>query len=806
MPIRLLLYSLFVVFVSLSANAQCPEDRIKANVLYHISDFISWPPLDKGQTFNIDVIGDRPELVDELSKIAQKKKIARRSLNITVQNKLSLNERSQIIFVDAAYYESIDQILSFCQRNSILMVTDQLENPLTFVINFTKSYKKNVSFQVNKQNLILSGLDYVDDLLLYGGTEVDIKDLFFKTQMRLDSTTNQLKQESIKISNLEHLVASKNQTLRSQDSTISAFADSIVTTRQRLKQQFENIAAKTKTIDQLTNEITAQNEKVFAINSKIKNQLELQDNLTIQINRNKEELKKLQREILVKNETLDEQDAFILNQRRLLSYSFALAGMLALLGFTIFRFFQLKKKHNAQLEQKIDERTIELKQSNEKFLSLFNNAPEAIWEIDFSEVKAFIDTLNLDKNTPISNDEYTELNMECARRMRFINVNKAALDLFEITDIDKSIEIYERLESSKKLSGLLPEFMCIIQGTHTFSFETSRWKARGERIDLIVKWLNISKEPESFSRVIVTMVDISKLRQVQTELKAHQERLELLVEEKTQNLKAINEELEFANNELFNQSKIINSQNSELRVTLDHLKETQTQLLQSEKMASLGVLTAGVAHEINNPLNFIMGAYVGLEQYFQEEGDSGEDMDAKSYLKTLKIGLDRATNIVKSLNLFSRENRTNNEDCNVNTIIENCLTMVNSQLLDRVEIIKKYSTEEIIVLGNVGRLHQVFVNIISNASQAISGEGKVEITTSLNADHAIIEVKDNGEGISEDNLPKITDPFFTTKEPGKGTGLGLSICYNIIREHGGEIKFDSNLGEGTTVSIKLPLN
>lgn len=805
MAIRLLLYLIFVAFFSKGAIAQITEDRIKANVLYHISDFISWPSLERDQTFNIVVLGYRPELVDELSRISQKKKIAKRAIEIMVEHKMNLDTQAQIIFVDEKFHDRIDSILFFCQSNQILMVTDQFDNPLKTVINFKKNDRKSVQFEVNKQNLILSGLDYAHDLLLYGGSEVDIKELFFKTQHRLDSTANQLMLESIKIDKLEKVIDSKNSTIKSYDSTINAFSDSIIVTRRKLKQQSAGIEEKTQAIEMLIAEIYSQNKKVAVINSEIQKQLTLQYKLNHQIARNKEELRTLQDEILDKNETLDQQDAFITNQRRLLYYSLALGAMMALVAFTIFRFFKLKKRHNAQLEEKINERTIELKQSNERFLSLFNNAPEAIWEIDFSEVSVYTKSLKLGERTPMNNSEYALINMECAKRMRFINVNRAALDLFEIPSIEDSIDIYKRLNEARRLSAILPEFMCVIHNVHTSTFETIRRNAQGERIDLIVKWLSINETDTPFSRVIVTMVDITKLRQAQTELSAHQERLELLVEEKTQSLKSTNKELEMANNELYDKSEIINSQNLELRIALEHLKETQTQLIQSEKMASLGVLTAGVAHEINNPLNFIMGAYVGLDRYLSQTEQIEDDHEAKAYLNSLKTGLERVSGIVKGLNLFSRENKTNNEFCHIHAIIDNCLTIVNSQISDRIEVIKDFSSEEITVIGNVGRLHQVFLNVISNASQAIVDTGRISISTTVNQGYVIIEVLDSGEGISSENISKITDPFFTTKEPGVGTGLGLSICYNIIREHKGELHFDSVVGEGTMVRMRLPI-
>ena len=262
MFIRPFICLLLTTFICSRGYAQYSEERVKANVLCRIVDYITWPPYDKDEAFSIVVVGNRPELVDELIKIAQKNKIHKRPIRVSVQNNPYLNNSAQVIFVDKPYYKQIDSILIYCQNNQILMVTDQLDAPLNSVINFTTSDRKNVRFEVNKQNLIISQLDYSDDLLLYGGSEVDIKDLFFKTQKHLDSISNQLRQESIKIQNLERLVSSKNETLKSQDSTITTFSDSIVSTRRKLKKQSQDINEKTNTIDRLTGQIITQNERV----------------------------------------------------------------------------------------------------------------------------------------------------------------------------------------------------------------------------------------------------------------------------------------------------------------------------------------------------------------------------------------------------------------------------------------------------------------------------------------------------------------------------------------------------------------
>lgn len=236
---------------------------------------------------------------------------------------------------------------------------------------------------------------------------------------------------------------------------------------------------------------------------------------------------------------------------------------------------------------------------------------------------------------------------------------------------------------------------------------------------------------------------------------------------------------------------------------LEELKEAQSQLILSEKMASLGVLTAGIAHEINNPLNYIVGGHAAIIQHIEENHSINKE-ELHEYLEWIKSGSDRATSIVKSLNIFSRSTEDMDECCDLHLIINDCLLMLRSKHRDRIKIVKDFMHDQATILGNNGRLHQAMLNLIANAIDAIPGEGQISIKTKREADLLKVSINDNGTGITSEHLQKIMDPFFTTKSPGKGTGLGLSISNSIIRDHRGSIKFDSIVGKGTTVIINLP--
>jgi two-component system NtrC family sensor kinase len=239
----------------------------------------------------------------------------------------------------------------------------------------------------------------------------------------------------------------------------------------------------------------------------------------------------------------------------------------------------------------------------------------------------------------------------------------------------------------------------------------------------------------------------------------------------------------------------------ELRME-EELEKTQLQLLQSEKMASLGKLAAGVAHQLNNPLGGItLFTKLILEEYDLEDG-------VKEDLNRILKDANRCRDTVRELLEFTRQTRHLMRPNDVNRALTRTLFLLESQtLFQNIDIEKDLDASLPPVYADIQQLNHLFMNIILNAAQAMEGKGKLTIKSRLLSDseRVCIEISDTGPGIPEDILPHIFEPFFTTKEEGKGTGLGLSLAYRIVENHGGHIKAESKPDEGTKFLTELPL-
>jgi signal transduction histidine kinase len=251
--------------------------------------------------------------------------------------------------------------------------------------------------------------------------------------------------------------------------------------------------------------------------------------------------------------------------------------------------------------------------------------------------------------------------------------------------------------------------------------------------------------------------------------------------------------------------------NRELAEAMDKLTRAQAQIVRSEKLASIGQLVAGIAHEINNPVNAIVNTVGPLEEAVNELDSNDATTrieaakDVRDMVRVVQRGAQRTKAIVSALHNYSRTDDESVVDFDINRSLDDSLELLRHLLKQNITVDKHY-TDVGRIRGHAGQVNQVFMNLLTNAAQALAGRdtAKITITTKEEPDGVTVAISDNGPGIPPAVLPRIWDPFFTTKDVGEGTGLGLSIVFELVHRHGGTIDVDTKVGEGTTFTVKLP--
>ena len=268
---------------------------------------------------------------------------------------------------------------------------------------------------------------------------------------------------------------------------------------------------------------------------------------------------------------------------------------------------------------------------------------------------------------------------------------------------------------------------------------------------------------------------------------------------------------------------VLDSKNQDLQKLYDELKNTQAQLIHSEKMASLGQLVAGISHELNNPIGFIYANVKQLKSYTDKiekfsqtlKSETSQSVgktkikiesilpDLKSLIDDTIHGSQMVKNLVDNLRKFSHLDQAQWKEVNIHEGIESSLMILNPEIKHRITIEKEFNAKRLIEC-NPGQINQVFLNLLSNAAQAIDGKGIIRIKTDEDKHNLIVIISDTGKGIPDKIINKVFDPFFTTKDVGEGTGLGLSISYSIIKNHDGTIEVNSEVNKGTSFTLTLP--
>jgi signal transduction histidine kinase/HAMP domain-containing protein len=406
------------------------------------------------------------------------------------------------------------------------------------------------------------------------------------------------------------------------------------------------------------------------------------------------------------------------------------------------------EEYNRTLENKVKERTMDLERTTR------------LLQAEYNRLDAIVNSPNL--GIVIEDKDYN---------IKFMN--KSLIDAFG-NQIGK--KCYEKFKGRKEKCEVCPIDEILIKGKKAFNYFDQDHAGNYYAISAA-----LFQDEKGEKYILETLRDITEQR-----------KLEMQVEEYTENLEKTNAELQNA---------------------FKNLKETQAQLIQAEKMAGIGQLAAGVAHELNNPLGGILGyCQFALEKITKKplKELTGEDISTYSqYLKDIEQQSQRCKAIIQSLLKFSRASvKENLEPTDVNSVLKETFAFAKHQMEKR-----KVKLEEVLspslppINGNASQLQQVFTNLVLNAIQAMPQGGKLTVWDKVSEDKKNMEISfaDTGEGISKENLNKIFEPFFTTKKVGQGTGLGLSVSYGIVKDHGGDILVESTVGKGTTFTVFLPV-
>lgn len=480
--------------------------------------------------------------------------------------------------------------------------------------------------------------------------------------------------------------------------------------------------------------------------------------------------------------------------------------------------------YKSHLEELVKKRTKELKDQS-KELKKQND----MLQFERNQLRTIID--NIPDLIYIKDKESRFLNAN-VKQIRHLKRRKLS-DIIDKTDFD----FYEK----RFADGYFADEKDIIRsGKPIINREEQSINEHGKQIYLSTTKVPLKDKKGKIIAIVGIGRDITEKIIAENKLKIQARNLEEsnnLLEERSKKIELLNSELLDFNKKLENANANLQERKVELERTLEQLKKTQSHLIHSEKMASLGILIAGIAHEINNPVNFIYAGVNSIIKDFEDvkvviesishldksSGDivallSGIDKLKKEYefdvayaaiaetLQDIKLGAVRIKEIVNGLSRFSRIETESWKKADIHEEIDNVLILLKNRYKHHIEIRKAYDDQLPLVECYPGKLNQVFMNIINNAIDAIVGEqGTISIKTRSKSGMAFISIKDTGKGISDDVRGKIFDPFFTTKEVGLGLGLGLAISYSIIQEHKGEINVRSALNKGTEFIVRIPI-
>ncbi len=857
---------IFLFSFSLLTFSQINEAKLKSTLIYKFAELVEWDNIETIDTFKFLIYSNDTLIFNNLKKISETKLLYSKPF-VVVNSDYNILA-VQCVFIDSDNRKVIKDIYTQTQAKPILIITYNSLSPDLSMINMYKSDREQtLNFKINKEQLDKSKFSYNNELLLFGGNIVDLQELYI-------SANNQLKKKTKELDSI-------NEYLESLKETSKQYQYQIDTMSRYIKFISGSIKDKEDEVLMLNSNITIKDSNLKNLLTELERQKFQEKLLSLKVSRWKDSINKIEKSIIKLNEALDiKKEKILINQRvinnqkeeiesktskiksqkvvLLLSIFTGVALFVTLIS--IFTALRAKKTLTTELQSLVEKRTKDLDRSKTYYQSLFENTPVAICEYNLFDLMNYLNIFN--KNTLIKELEFSdELIIESINKIKVNDANFHTLELFSAVSKQEFIQNHDKLFIKQSIAGIRTFLNKLLNEEEQFEYEITMNSFRNEVKHLVLSLIVLPEDKNTFSKVIVSFSDITELKIYEKEIIKHRDHLEELVKERTaeviklnesvsqqnEELKSKNEdlskknrqlilqqkEISELNNELIDANRQLNEQKEELINALNKLHKTQKKLIESEKFASLGMLTAGVAHEINNPINFISSGSQAIETIIDDIKNlinniilTVEKSDAKlskqiveiadnlkgdgyfylldEVIKNINMGVDRVVNIVNSLQSYSRKPSDSVEPFNIIKGIENSLTILENRYKNHVEIIKKFENVPEIVIPQ-GKIEQVFINILTNAIDAIKDKGTIVITTQFNEQEKQIEIvfEDSGVGIKKEYLDKIFDPFFTTKGPQEGTGLGMYITYGIIKQLSGNIAIESEVNKGTKIKITL---
>ncbi len=502
-----------------------------------------------------------------------------------------------------------------------------------------------------------------------------------------------------------------------------------------------------------------------------------------------------------------------LSQLRIKQQRILLTSLIAISGLIIFYLFSLWRRNKKLREARslLAEQNEELRQS--KFQ--IEKQAESLKKLSVIADRTINSVMLLKPNGDIEwvNNSFTRLYGYTLEEFKNAYHHN-------LTQVSKNLEVKQVIEEC-------------IYGQKPVIYNTQVYRSDGSTLWIQTSITPIFNDEGKIEFFVAIDTDISALKEYEAMLIKLTDELK----EKAADLSSKNEEIKAQRDHLLELNKELKEKNAEIEQQAEMLQQTQIRLIQTEKMASIGNFIAGIAHEINNPINFVYGgttilsrefssiteAVNSLREILSSNVDTSEKInkiteviDQIEYQEITQIiqetlediihGAERTAKIIKKMQFYTRFEHEKWQFFDIHYIIQEALQTAKSNLFKNITFKTNFQPGKIQVQCLISRLTSAIVNVIQNAIDSIVDSGIIELSTQLNEQKVILEIKDNGKGIASENLTKIFDPFFTSKPIGTAMGLGLTITYGIIKEHGGEISVESQLFTGTTVRIELPAN